>query len=189
MSNRRVSLADLARQTAPPADEIPLSPPQTDDTTQGSPAAAAGQHLTVVDELPTAGDDVPASTRPTRRGQDDHDGLAGERSTPVTQSRRAARRTSPTPAAARKTSADAPAEAVVAKTHYLEYDRKEIRLRGDQFSALTALSRQLNRSRAGQGERLTENTLIRVAIDLLLEQNDQLEGADEQQLRQSVGLS
>jgi hypothetical protein len=52
---------------------------------------------------------------------------------------------------------------------YLTYVRKECRLRPDQLDALTALARRLNRERKRKGERITENTLIRWAVDLLLE--------------------
>ena len=51
---------------------------------------------------------------------------------------------------------------------YLTYVRKECRLRPDQLDALTALARKLNRERKGKGERITENTLIRWAVDMLL---------------------
>ena len=51
---------------------------------------------------------------------------------------------------------------------YLTYVRKECRLRPDQLDALTALARRLNRARKGRGERITENTLIRFALDRLL---------------------
>jgi hypothetical protein len=54
---------------------------------------------------------------------------------------------------------------------YLTYVRKECRLRPDQLDALTALARKLNRERKGKGERITENTLIRWAVDLLLQQS------------------
>ena len=53
---------------------------------------------------------------------------------------------------------------------YLTYVRKECRLRPDQLDALTTLARRLNRERKGKGERITENTLIRLAVDLLLQQ-------------------
>ncbi len=53
---------------------------------------------------------------------------------------------------------------------YLTYVRKECRLRPDQLDALTALARKLNREQRKKGERITENTLIRWAVDLLLEQ-------------------
>jgi hypothetical protein len=64
--------------------------------------------------------------------------------------------------------------------------RKEARMREDQHTALTALARGLMGRRARKAERITENTLIRVAIDLLLAQQGSLRGATEQELRQSV---
>lgn len=70
---------------------------------------------------------------------------------------------------------------------YLTLLRKETRLREDQFDDLTALARTLNRRRKG-GERITENTLIRVAVDLLLKEADQLEGSTEEELREALDL-
>lgn len=71
---------------------------------------------------------------------------------------------------------------------YDEYERKEARLRADQYGQLSNASRRLNRARKGSGERITENTLIRVAIDLLLNREDDLAGTTEAELRKSVGL-
>lgn len=71
---------------------------------------------------------------------------------------------------------------------YRSYERKEARLRADQYARLTEESRRLNRAKETGGERITENTLIRVAIDLLLERSDQLAGATEEELRNSVTL-
>lgn len=71
---------------------------------------------------------------------------------------------------------------------YLQLERKEVRLRSDQIDDLTKLSRKLNRIRKGKGERLTENTLIRVAITLLLENVSQLQGLTENELLESLGL-
>ena len=70
---------------------------------------------------------------------------------------------------------------------YLTLLRKEARLREDQFDDLTALARTLNRRRKG-GERITENTLIRLAVDLLLKEADQLEGSTEEELREALNL-
>jgi hypothetical protein len=70
---------------------------------------------------------------------------------------------------------------------YLTLIRKETRLREDQLEKLTVLTRKLNRQRRG-GERITENTLIRVAIDLLLEQSEELKGSTESELREALGL-
>ncbi len=66
--------------------------------------------------------------------------------------------------------------------------RKEARVRDDQYTALTALARTLMSRRVRKAERITENTLIRVAIDLLLERADQLRGATETELRNSASL-
>ena len=71
---------------------------------------------------------------------------------------------------------------------YLTLVRKEARLREDQLDNLTNVMRSLNRKRKGAGERITENTLIRVAVDLLLNQTDELKGTTEQELLSSVGL-
>jgi hypothetical protein len=70
---------------------------------------------------------------------------------------------------------------------YLTLVRKETRLREDQLEQLTILTRKLNRQRRG-GERLTENTLIRVAIDLLLNKSGELRGATEAELLEALGL-
>lgn len=64
--------------------------------------------------------------------------------------------------------------------------RKEARVREDQYAALSVLARTLMRRRRIKDERITENTLIRVAIDLLLAHQDQLRGATEDELRESV---
>lgn len=71
---------------------------------------------------------------------------------------------------------------------YLQLERKEVRLRLDQMDSLTALIRRLNKLRKGRGERLTENTLIRIAVDLLLENSSQLQGTTEDELLASLGL-
>jgi hypothetical protein len=40
--------------------------------------------------------------------------------------------------------------------------------------------------RAGDGEQITENTLIRVAVDMLLGSADRLRSSTEDELRESV---
>lgn len=69
---------------------------------------------------------------------------------------------------------------------YLELTRKEARFRQDQLNDLTTLTRQLNRRRASTGERITDNTLIRVAVDMLLKVADALDGATEAELLSAV---
>jgi hypothetical protein len=72
---------------------------------------------------------------------------------------------------------------------YLQLERKETLLWPHQAEALTLMRRVLSRRKAkGEGERITENTLIRVAVDLLLARQDQIGGTTEEELRRSVGL-
>jgi hypothetical protein len=74
----------------------------------------------------------------------------------------------------------------VSLPRWRQLERKEARLQPQQWDELSRLTRQLNRTRAGRGERITDNTLIRVAIDLLLERRDVLRGTTEEELRSSV---
>lgn len=70
-----------------------------------------------------------------------------------------------------------------------DLERKETRLRVDQYDKLTELRRELNRQRSqGEGERITENTLIRIGIDMIIAQADNLHGVTEKELRKSIGL-
>ena len=64
--------------------------------------------------------------------------------------------------------------------------RKEARVRADQADALAQLTRSRSRDRTEHSERITDNTLIRVAVDLLLAHADQLHGNTEDELRESV---
>ncbi|MBX0301864.1 hypothetical protein K2F54_18015 [Cryobacterium sp. 1639] len=72
---------------------------------------------------------------------------------------------------------------------WLTYERKETRIRPDQLEWVEAQRKELNQRRQGAGERLTDNTLIRVALDLLIKHQGELQGATEDQLRQSLGLT
>jgi hypothetical protein len=71
---------------------------------------------------------------------------------------------------------------------YKRLDRKELLIWPDQITDLGLLARRLNRARGGAGERLTQNTLIRVAVALLLSRAQELSGATEEELRRSLGL-
>lgn len=79
-------------------------------------------------------------------------------------------------------SADAPA-----RVTFDQLERKEARVREDQLEGLSQLARRLNRARPKGAARITDNTLIRVAIDLLLQRAGELRGADEKQIRESLG--
>jgi len=69
---------------------------------------------------------------------------------------------------------------------YLTMERKETRLRREQVSALGELARELSARRRQRGERITENTLVRIAVDVLLEHAGELRGDTEDELWQSV---
>lgn len=104
----------------------------------------------------------------------------------------------PNPATARAVSPNPPIEAAApgglnrsaptpgAVPKYLRLERKETRLRADQYAALTENARRLNKAKGVRGERITENTLIRIAVDLLLDRAGDLAGSDEGELFKSV---
>lgn len=71
---------------------------------------------------------------------------------------------------------------------YLRLQRKDARLREDQVLTLSGISRRMNRQKKGKGERITENTLIRVGVDLLLARQEELHGATEEEIRAALGL-
>lgn len=72
--------------------------------------------------------------------------------------------------------------------NYLRFVRHDLRARAEQLEAVAALRRRItsDRRRAERSERITDNTLIRVAIDLLLAHGDYLAGATEEQIRESA---
>ncbi|SDI92252.1 hypothetical protein SAMN04488693_13411 [Arthrobacter subterraneus] len=76
---------------------------------------------------------------------------------------------------------------------YLQLQRREARIHVEQADALTMLTRRLNSERrlpngSTVGERITDNTLIRVAIDLLLQRENEIRGASEEAIAQGLGL-
>ena len=71
---------------------------------------------------------------------------------------------------------------------YLRFERKEARLRTDQLTDLTLRARQLNKTKNADADRITDNTLIRIAVDLLLSHSNALAGGDEATLRKSLGI-
>lgn len=72
---------------------------------------------------------------------------------------------------------------------YLALQRKEARLRGDQVDALASLARRMNRGKAQRGgERITENTLIRVAVDWLLSREEPVGASSEEEIRGTFGV-
>jgi hypothetical protein len=69
---------------------------------------------------------------------------------------------------------------------YRRFTRKETLLRPDQLVDLAALARYQIKQRRLRVERITENTLVRIAIDLLLDNQDLLDGSTEAELAESI---
>ncbi len=68
-------------------------------------------------------------------------------------------------------------------------NRKEVRMRSNQFATLTELVRAINRERTMKIERITENTILRIALDAFIRDYGQtISGNSENELRQSIGL-
>lgn len=64
--------------------------------------------------------------------------------------------------------------------------RKEARFREDQIDELAAIAKRIMRNRTEGGPRVTDNTIIRVAVDLLLSRAGELQGNSEAELRASL---
>ncbi len=90
--------------------------------------------------------------------------------------------------ASRTSSRRSPAAPESDRVLYSSLVRKEARLRDDQIESLTLRARKLSRNKAATDPRITDNTLIRVAVDLLLAREADLDGTSEAELRKSVGL-
>jgi len=72
---------------------------------------------------------------------------------------------------------------------WLTFERKETRIRADQIEFLESVRIRLNSQRGRSGERLTDNTFVRIAIDLLMERESELRGVTESQIRSNLGIS
>jgi len=96
----------------------------------------------------------------------------------------------PVPAQARPAVPEPEAEAEPepdAVPRYLTMERKDVRLRRDQTADLTALARRLSRNRTVRTERITDATLVRIGVDIVLAFGDQLAGQTEEELREGLG--
>lgn len=63
---------------------------------------------------------------------------------------------------------------------------KYVQLRGDQQIELDVVARELQVARTHKGERLTANTVIRVAVDVILAHRERLVGDTEEELRTNL---
>ncbi len=64
--------------------------------------------------------------------------------------------------------------------------RFEVALRPEQRDQLAELARELQAARTSKEERITANTVVRVAVDYLLAHQEDLAGNTEDELRQSI---
>lgn len=69
---------------------------------------------------------------------------------------------------------------------YLTFTRTEARLRQDQLEDLAALRRTVAANRTDKTERITDNTLLRLAVDLLMDHAGRIRGNTEEQMRRSL---
>lgn len=69
---------------------------------------------------------------------------------------------------------------------YQTFPRTEARLRPDQLAALTALRRKVAANRTVRKERITDNTLLRLAVDLLLKNAAHITGDTEAEMRRAL---
>ncbi|WP_329039897.1 hypothetical protein OIE71_34720 (plasmid) [Streptomyces sp. NBC_01725] len=65
-------------------------------------------------------------------------------------------------------------------------ERKEARLHDDQVLDLALLRKKISKQRKDRSEIITDNTLIRIAVDLLFAHQDKLRGDNESELLRSV---
>ena len=67
---------------------------------------------------------------------------------------------------------------------YLDYEEKTARLTGSQLDQLKALAKvcEQDRKNAGQHRRITDTTLIRVAVELLLDKPHLVRGGTEPEI-------
>lgn len=168
------------------------------EASQETPTPATGEgpadgRLSVVTPAPTAQPEetAPAQVSSTAKATPSTSAPSpGEPAEPTAKATSKPKKTPAKKATTTKT-APKPAEPEVEEAElprYLQLERKDVRMRSDQLDSLTNLSRRLNKQRRSRGERITENTLVRVAIDLLLERAEELGGLTEDDLRSSVGL-
>jgi hypothetical protein len=84
---------------------------------------------------------------------------------------------------ARRSSKNLSEAAATART---QLSPKYVQLRGDQQIELDVVARELQAARTHKGERITANTVIRVAVDVILAHRQRLVGDTEKELRTNL---
>jgi hypothetical protein len=69
---------------------------------------------------------------------------------------------------------------------YKTFERTDARLRPDQVAAIGALRKRVAANRTDKSERITDNTMLRLAVDLLLAHADDIQGNTEEDMRRAL---
>lgn len=175
-----------------PVDEqAPVDKPQLEVGNKSSSQPLSSELPTEPTVLPVSRESIAAATE----GADDLQPAAAPAETEDAPSKvgvsdLAATTEDASPVSAPRVSRTAPkAKRAAGGAMYARLEAKEARLRPDQRDELGVLARRLERARQQARrehatERITDNTLIRVAIDVLLEAG--VEGLTESELRESL---
>lgn len=75
-----------------------------------------------------------------------------------------------------------------ARPRYQQFERRDARLRPEQWRAIEDLAARIKHARQDKRERITASTMLRLAVDLLLTRQAELAGDTEAALRASLGL-
>lgn len=189
VGKRREEPAEPRRETPPPPAASPRIAPGAATTVQGvAPGPATTTQTREVRKPGTSRDrddqgpevtrepkvtkSVSSEVRESDAGEEEPEARAEVRTAEVTKPR------------THRVDDDEPA---VDDPLYLRLTRKEVRFRDEQMEGLHRLARRLSKARRGmKGDRITDNTLVRVAVDLLLQHADDLAGHDEATLLESL---
>jgi RNA polymerase-interacting CarD/CdnL/TRCF family regulator len=72
------------------------------------------------------------------------------------------------------------------KPRYQTFERTDARLRPDQVTALSELRKRVAANRTDRTERITDNTMLRLAVDLLLKNATHITGNTEEEMRRAL---
>lgn len=183
-----------------PTSTLTLAPAPVDDPTPAvEPTAAdAVEAATEVAPEPQAEAASGEDTETNAAAEDTESagegaGQAPEEAAPEPKKQKSARKPAAgRPAAARRAPKvkEEPVDQEAEQARWLSMMRKEFRMHPQQAEDLKILTMRVNRQgRRDPGERVTDNTLIRIGLALLLEKHkNELRGSNEDELRASVGL-
>lgn len=74
------------------------------------------------------------------------------------------------------------------RPRYEQFERRDARLRPEQWRAIEDLAKRIKRGRRDRRERITASTVLRLAVDYLLAHENGLTGETEAELRTCLGL-